>query len=148
MATWSEFAEAAPAMAALGADRFQTAEVAYLGTVRRDGSPRVHPVTPIIGGGQLFLFMEASSPKGHDLRRDDRYTLHSLVTDQDGGGGEFLVRGRTSPTDDPAVRAMAADAAPYKVESAYVLFELSIEEASSASYDDSGVAVRQRWRES
>ena len=34
MATWSEFAEAAPAMAALGADRFQTAEVAYLGTVR------------------------------------------------------------------------------------------------------------------
>jgi hypothetical protein len=37
--------------------------VAYLGTLRADGSPRVNPVTPIVGE-QLFLFMEPTSLKG------------------------------------------------------------------------------------
>jgi len=48
MTTWGEFAEAAPALAAFGEERFRAAEVAYLGTVRADGSPRVHPFTPIL----------------------------------------------------------------------------------------------------
>ncbi|MGH2405330.1 MAG: pyridoxamine 5'-phosphate oxidase family protein, partial [bacterium] len=51
--------------------------MAYLATLRGDGAPRVHPVTPIVGEGRLFLFMEPTSPKGHDLRRDGRYALHS-----------------------------------------------------------------------
>ena len=62
---------------------------AYLATVRQDGSPRVHPVTPIVGDGHLFIFMEPTSPKGHDLQRDGRYALHSSVEDTGGGGGEF-----------------------------------------------------------
>ncbi len=96
MATWGEFAEAAPELTDFGTERFRTAEVAYLATVRSDARPRVHPVTPIIGGGRLFVFMERTSPKGHDLRRNDRYALHSLVTDQHGTGGEFLVSGKAS----------------------------------------------------
>jgi hypothetical protein len=147
MATWSEFAEAAPALAAFGASRFEGTHVAYLATTRQDGSPRVHPATPIIGQGRLFLFMEPTSPKGHDLRRDGRYALHSLVTDQHGGGGEFVVRGKALPVDDPAVRALAAGAAPYDPNNLYVLFELSVEEAASTIYEG-GQPVRQRWRES
>ena len=37
---------------------------ADLATVRQDGVPRVHPVTPIIGAGGLYLFMEPTSPRG------------------------------------------------------------------------------------
>jgi hypothetical protein len=92
MASWLEFSRQAPDIAALGEARFRSG-VAYLGTLRADGGPRVHPVTPIIGE-QLFLFMEPTSPKGKDLRRDGRYTLHCSVADADGGEGEFYVRGQ------------------------------------------------------
>jgi hypothetical protein len=62
MASWAEFAQQAPELAAFGQARFQQG-VAYLGTVRADGGPRVHPVTPIIGQ-QLFLFIERPRPRG------------------------------------------------------------------------------------
>jgi hypothetical protein len=93
MSSWKEFARLAPEIAAFGEARFESG-VAYLGTLRADGSPRVHPVTPIIGE-QLFLFMEPTSPKGQDLQRDPRYTLHCAVEDSSGGEGEFYVRGQT-----------------------------------------------------
>lgn len=146
MATWGEFTDASPELADFGAERFRTAEVAYLATVRSDARPRVHPVTPIIGGGRLFVFMERTSPKGHDLRRNDRYALHSLVMDQHGTGGEFLVSGKARSVEDPAARAVARAAAPYKPEDHYVLFELLIERASSTVYED-GQPVRKRWEE-
>ncbi len=60
-----------------GAERLN-GKVAYLATVRKDGSPRVHPMTPIIGQGHLFVFMEPTSPKGHDLQRDGRYAILEL----------------------------------------------------------------------
>ena len=110
MTTWGGFAEAQPELARFGEERLGRG-VAYLGTARPDGSPRIHPVTPIIGEGRLFIFMEPTSPKGTDLRRDGRYALHSLVTDADGTGGEFLVRGRATPVEDDATRAIAAQVA-------------------------------------
>jgi hypothetical protein len=72
----------------------------------------VHPVTSIIGE-QLFLFMEPTSPKGKDLQRDARYTLHCSVEDSSGGGGEPCVRGRAILTDDHFIREQAARASPY-----------------------------------
>lgn len=91
MASWEEFTQQAPELAVFGKARFESG-VAYLGTLRADGGPRVHPVTPIIGE-HLFLFMEPTSPKGKDLQRNARYTLHCSVEDSSGGGGEFYVRG-------------------------------------------------------
>ncbi len=147
MSSWGEFAQAAPELAAFGAARFESAEVAYLATVRKDGSPRVHPVTPIIGQGRLFLFMEPTSPKGHDLRRDGRYALHSLVTDPDGTSGEFIVRGQARLVEDAAMRAIAAEAARYTPADRYILFELSVEEGVSTIYEN-GQPVRNRWAKS
>ncbi len=46
MTSWAEFARQAPELAAFGEARFRSG-VAYLGTLRADGSPRVHPVTPM-----------------------------------------------------------------------------------------------------
>jgi len=47
MTSWGEFAEA-PELAAFGEERFRAVRLAYLATVRADGSPRVHPFTPIL----------------------------------------------------------------------------------------------------
>src|SRR5215510_3544343 len=100
MTSWQEFTQQAPELAAFGKTRLQ-GRVAYLGTIRADGDPRVHPVTPIIGDEHLFLFMEPTSPKGKDLQRDARYTLHCSVEDSSGGGGEFYVRGQATLNTDP-----------------------------------------------
>jgi nitroimidazol reductase NimA-like FMN-containing flavoprotein (pyridoxamine 5'-phosphate oxidase superfamily) len=145
MTTWGEFAAAAAELAAFGEGRFREAEVAYLATVRVDGSPRVHPVTPVLCDGRLYLFMEPTSPKGHDLRREPRYAMHSLVTDQDGNPGEFHVKGKARPVEDEGVRAKVAEAAPYEVMERWVAFEFSVEEAASTVYEGKE-PVRRRWR--
>jgi hypothetical protein len=59
--TWKTLEEQQPELAAFGAERLN-GRVAYLATVRKDGSPRVHPMTPIIGQGHFFVFMEPTSP--------------------------------------------------------------------------------------
>jgi len=143
MTSWEEFAQQATELAEFGKDRFKSG-VAYIGTLRADGSPRVHPVTPIIGE-ELFLFMEPTSPKGKDLQRDGRYTLHCSVEDSDGGQGEFYVRGQAKLIDDPLVRAQAVEAAPYDPQDRYILFMLSIEFAFMNTYVE-GEANTRRWQ--
>lgn len=143
--TWQVLETGDPELAAFGRARF-TAGPAYLATIRADGGPRLHPVTPIIGQGRLFLFMEPTSPKGEDIRRNGWYVLHASVQDNDGGGGEFWVRGRARPVDDdPETRALARAAAPYQPAERYVLFELDVEAAASTTYADDGGTLRRKW---
>src|SRR5829696_6911904 len=132
MASWKEFTEQAPELAEFGKARLQE-RVAYLGTLRADGGPRVHPVTPIIAE-QLFLFMEPTSPKGKDLQRDPRFTLHCSVEDSNGGEGEFYVRGRAALTDDPYTREQAVHASSYAPADRYILFVFTIEFAFMNTY--------------
>jgi hypothetical protein len=142
MTSWNEFAAQDPDLAAFGKARFQQG-VAYLGTIRADGGPRVHPVTPIIGE-QLFLFMEPTSPKGKDLQRDARYTLHCAVENSNGGGGEFYIRGRAQLISDPGLREQAVQAASYTPQEHYILFRLTVEYAFMNKYID-GNPNPHRW---
>jgi len=141
--TWRDLERADPELAAAGARRLH-GRVAYLATVTPDGAPRVHPVTPIVGDGHLFVFMEPSSPKGADLRRGSRYGLHSAVGDPSGKDGEFLVRGTGTFIGDPAVRAVAERQATYPPAAHYVLFELAVDGAMLTEYVD-GRPVRRRF---
>jgi hypothetical protein len=144
MATWSHFTHADPELAAFGRERL-SGGVAYLATTRADGGPRVHPVTPIIGGERLYIYMEPTSPKGHDLRRDGRFALHSAVENADGGGGEFLIHGRAEPITDPDIRAACDALAPYEPRDRYILFELHLGRVLATVYEG-GETVRRRWR--
>ncbi|MCB0032912.1 MAG: hypothetical protein KDE51_02740, partial [Anaerolineales bacterium] len=91
------------------------------------------------------LFMEPTSPKGKDLQRDGRYTLHCGVEDSDGGGGEFYVRGQGRLVDDAHVRAAAVEASSYKPQERYILFVFTVEFAFMNRYLD-GEPNIQRWR--
>ena len=144
MTTWGAFAEAAPELAAFGVGRLME-RPAYLATVRVGGAPRVHPVTPIIGGGHLFVFMEPSSPKARDLVERGWFALHNGVPDKLGTGGEFTVSGRATLTDDAELRATAGAAASYDPAARYILFELSVEEARCAGYGDVDLPTPGRW---
>ena len=145
MATWGEFEEAAPALAAFGTELL-TKGPAYLATVRDDGVPRVHPVTPIIGAGRLFLFMEPTSPKGRDLDAGATYAMHNGVPDTSGTGGEFWLSGRARRVDDAATRTVAVSASSYSPADRYVLFELDVAEARCNGYGDVSLPEPRRWR--
>lgn len=142
--SWGDFALAEPELAAFGEDRLKSGP-AYLATVRADGMPRVHPVTPIIGAGRLFLFMEPTSPKGQDLQRGSGYALHCWVLDNDGGDGDFGLTGYAHLTDDPAMRELAARHG-YQPQARYILFELTVESAFSTVYADADAPIRKRWQ--
>jgi hypothetical protein len=142
--SWGELEAAVPELARFGRERLH-GEVAYLATVRTDQLPRLHPVTPIIGDGRLYLFMEPTSPKGRDLERGSGYALHSSVRDSEGTNGEFLVVGFGKRCDDPTKRKHAESLASYEIRPRYILFELSVVEATSTTYREDG-PTRKRWK--
>lgn len=142
--SWQLLQEQQPELATFGAERLN-GQVAYLATIRKDGSPRVHPMTPIIGRGRLFVFMESTSPKGHDLRRDGRYAIHCAVSDTSGASGEFLITGRAYLVNDPELRALAVSLASYTPADRYILFEFDVESAASTVYPNDQ-PLRRRWK--
>jgi hypothetical protein len=142
--SWKTLEDQRPELAALGAAQLH-GKVAYLATLRKDGSPRVHPTTPIIGAGHLFVFMEPTSPKGHDLRRDGRYAMHCSVSDTSGSSGEFFIAGQAQFIDYPELRALAVRIASYTPADRYILFEFGIESAASTFYTADQI-VRQHWK--
>ena len=72
MADWRELTQGAPELARLGLARLHAAGLVMLGTLRRDGSPRISPVEPCITDGRLLVGAMTWSGKAADLRRDPR----------------------------------------------------------------------------
>ena len=100
--SWSALEVGAPELAREGRARFERTQVALLGTIREDGSPRISPVEPYLLGDEL-VFTVMASPKWDDLRRDGRCVLHSSISDINGTEGEFKVHGRAVPTTEPSI---------------------------------------------
>lgn len=142
--SWEVFAREEPEMTAFGRERLD-GKVAYIATTRADGSPRVHPVTPIVGDNRLFVFMEPTSPKGKDLMRDSRFALHCSVENNTGGEGEFVAAGVSSLVTDPPTREVAARFSSYTPVDRYILFELVVTSAQSTRYVG-GAPRRSNWR--
>ncbi|MFV2008515.1 MULTISPECIES: pyridoxamine 5'-phosphate oxidase family protein [unclassified Micromonospora] len=131
MATWSEFAADEPRLAT--AIRLLMQQygpgLGYLATVRADGGPRVHPVSPVITDNGLFCFI-IDSPKRRDLERDGRYALHSFPPEE--SDDEAYLAGRAHPVTDRAkVGRLASDlgAVPHVD---WRLFEFSVDVAMVA----------------
>ncbi len=149
--SWQALEDGNKELAEFGSKRLASNHVGYLATIRKDGSPRVHPMTPFVGEGHLLFFTDDGSLFHRDLQRDGRCALHCSVATQEGGEGEFFVRGHATLTDDPDLRALAEKNAPYDVWETYILFELSVESAFSKVYtrDETGEVVgaeRNRWK--
>lgn len=133
MGTWDEFAAAAPEMAVRGGEQLGVG-LAYLATVRRDGAPRLHPVSPILAAGRLFVAVGERSPKRLDLARDGRYSMHALPPPPGTEGYdefEFNITGRARRVDpsDVATWSAVRKVAGHVIHDADSLFEFEIESA-------------------
>ncbi len=138
-----ELEAADPEIAAFGCQRLD-GKLAYLATVRDDAKPRLHPVTPIIGAGHCFLFVEPSTPKAKDLLKSGWYSLHCAMNDSSGSSGEFILNGQVQAVTDSALRALAESISSYRPAARTVLFELAIHEAHAIDYRF-GRPHRRRW---
>ena len=142
--SWSKLESQSPEIAEFSKARLD-GKVAYLATTRKDGSPRVHPFTPIIGAGHFFVFMEPTSPKGNDLRRDARYAVHCSVEDNSGESGEVVITGKARFIEDAELRALAVKICSYQPAEHYILFEFDVESVMTTEYQN-GQSVRRRWK--
>ena len=108
--TWGQFAERAPELAALGEGQLARTGLALVGTLRRDGWPRISPVEPFIVDGNLYLGMMWRWRKALDLLRDPRCVVHSTVVDRKGSEGEFKVYSHAVEITDLDERRRFGDA--------------------------------------
>lgn len=141
MGSWETFELDAPELAAFVRERIHL-KVAYLGTLRGDGAPRVNPVTPWFAAGRLFIRMYPGSVKVRALERDPRYALHSSVPDDDGTGGEAILWGTASVVHDADV--LAAANARMSEPDRYVVLGFGVDQALITTYEG-GDTTRRRW---
>jgi hypothetical protein len=146
VATWAEFESAEPDLAAFARERIQ-GRIVYQATLRLDGGPRVHPVSPWIAAGLLCVSFRDTSPKLREVAQDARYALHTAQPwdDHGGGFGEFMARGRLEriTPSHPAVIGRPGQP-PYGL----VHYACSIEEAVGTEYTDDEMPVYRRWKAS
>ncbi len=146
VADWHDLERGAPEITQPGIARLRAAGVAMLGTLRPDGSPRISPVEPHLAHGQLLVGVMAWSQKSHDLLRDPRYMLHSVVSGPDSGEGELKLHG-TAVQAGPDLRGAAAEAWwSARPPEAAVLFSLRIATALFVEWDlEHALMTVHRW---
>ena len=128
MASWTQFAAASPRLAAEIRALFHQygPGLGYLATVRPDGGPRVHPVSPVITEDGAFCFL-IDSPKRRDLERDGRYALHAFPAEE--SDVEAYLAGSARLVTDTATIARVAARAGAEQAVDWRLFELHVDVA-------------------
>ena len=151
-ASWGAFEEASPELARLGRGLFDETGLVMLGTIRRDGSPRISPVEFFIFAGELYLGMIWRSYKAQDLQRNPRCMVMSTVHDRMLPDGEFKIAGIAAEVTDEAERQTWASAllehmgfSPEDDDEPYHLFKVGILTASFAKIENDDW-YRLSWR--
>ncbi len=147
---WGEFRGAAEELAEAAEKLFEKSGVLLLGTVRKDGSPRISPVEPLIVDGELMLGMMWRSYKALDLLRDPRCTIHSTVADRMAADGEFKAHGRARDVPDAKTRKRYCDELKKKIgwapnEPNFHLFAFEVHSAGFFT-NEKDARVIHRWR--
>jgi hypothetical protein len=138
---WADLEAKQPRLAELGRRRLTDPGVVLVATIRLDGTPRVSPVEPLLWGKDLWTLMGLGSWKVHDLLRDDRILVHSIVTNREGSEGEYKVRGRAVTEEDPTVLIACAQEVTARLGwtpevGRFHLFRIDIEDVTSIRWDD------------
>jgi Pyridoxamine 5'-phosphate oxidase len=144
---WQEFETACPELAQLAHGRFSADELVLLGSIRRDGSPRISPVEPDFARGELMLGMMWRSRKALDLLHDPRLVVHSLPSDKTNPGGDVKLYGTAVVIDDPQLRRAYEDAIfariNWRPKEPYHCFSVSVERGAFVRFEEE---IWETWR--
>jgi hypothetical protein len=148
---WSEVVERQPRLADAGRRRLVDPGVVLVVTIRRDGTPRLSPVEPLLLDGDLWLSMMPTSTKARDLERDPRVLVHSVITTRDGGEGEYKIRGTVRAETRADIQQRYADEVSqalgwHPIPGQFRLFAVQINDITLVRYDDAtGDQFVTRW---
>ena len=110
MATWEEFAAAAPRISEIFVRRHTAAgKLCMLATLRPDGFPRISPMEPRFFEGTLWIMGMPDTAQFRDLARDPRFSLHTATVDTQVTDGDAKVWGTVEHVDDEALHGRFAD---------------------------------------
>lgn len=142
MKSWNEFSLEEPELEKIGKGLlFQSGPhvgLAFLATIRKDGAPRLHPVSLVYSNDHLFLLIPPASPKCRDLKRDGRYAMQAFPPPKNEENQEFYLAGFAELIQDVEKRqALIADT-KIRVEEKEVLFELLLDRAMHTKLQNRG----------
>ena len=147
MATWQEFSEQAPELAARVQERFDAHAHKTIATIRADGGPRISGTEVPIRLGHVWLAGMPRARRFDDLRRDPRVAIHSAPEDPDVWRGDAKISGRAievSDADEIAAFRGTLEQDP----GGFELFRVELSEAVSVRLNDAKDAlVIESWRE-
>lgn len=143
---WDTFERACPEIASLARQRFVDDELVMVGTIRRDGSPRISPNETDFGAGRLFVSMMWHSRKASDLLRDPRIVVHSATTNRQGTDGDVKLYGRVVDERDPGVREAFREAIRTRIawapdEPNFHCFSMDVSSAGFIRFGDDAMAL-------
>ena len=129
---WEEFSKSCPKLAEVARARFTRDQLAMVGTLRKDGWPRISPCEVDIAAGHLFLGMMWHSTKAIDLLRDPRLVVHSVTCNREGTDGDIKLYGNAVDVQNAGLRAAFRDRIRARInwapdEPSYHLFSVDIE---------------------
>lgn len=145
MASWQGFEQLAPELAALARERFASTGLVMLGTIRRNGWPRVTPIEYTIFDGDLVLGGMWQSKKMLDLLRDPRCAIHSTTSDKNGQQGDVKLYGRASPLAEGRTEPYwqhIFDETGWRADGPAHVFTIDIESAAYVTFSGDGTM---RW---
>jgi predicted pyridoxine 5'-phosphate oxidase superfamily flavin-nucleotide-binding protein len=146
MLTWAELETAAPEITALGRELLERFQFVLVGTLTKDGSPRVNPCEAYVIDGHLLLNMMPRSLKALDLLRDPRIYVHTPVTSKEASEGEFKLAGSAAVLEDDGLRRKLDDLfwrmIQWRPAADSHYFEVLAERTAYHRYGDDEVALR------
>ena len=132
---WEQFETQVPELAALARSEFERHGMVLVGTLRKDGSPRISCVLPYVLEGELYLGMMWQSRKAVDLLRDPRLVLHNPISTNQGDEVEISLRGRAVEIDDEKTRRRYVESLSEWEGRGFHLFSVDIESVGLIRYD-------------
>lgn len=140
---WSEFEKRAPRLAKAFRERTEGKTI-VVGTIRRDGTPRISPIGFEFAYGEIWMGMMWRTHKALDLLRDPRVLLHNAVTsDKD---GEVKLRGRAVEINTKSrrerYRSLLRKRYGWAPEEPFHLFTVDIEHAALVTFGPRGLSAK------
>jgi hypothetical protein len=156
MKSWSDFSAEQPELAEHGRKMLlrsrERVGLAFIATLRKDGAPRLHPISLILSQGHAYVIIPRASPKCADLLRDGRYALQASPPPNNEESEEFYFSGCAAQIHDPIVQQMLMDDTGITVEENELLFELFPERAMYTKLLNRGAPdehpIHYKWRAS
>ena len=148
MFRWADFETAAPELAARGLELIDRFGYVLLGTIRRDGTPRISPVEARVVQGHLMLVMIRGTHKARDVLRDSRLVLNTPIFDPADPGSEFKLRGRAVVVENrgllEATTKATEAASGWRPPADWHFFSVEVEDVTLMEWDRGALAMT-RW---